>query len=317
MSKSVITAVLCLFAAHCWAANDIDLEFGAIQMGMICTGEGCQPDGIQKSVVRVAVTSKTSNSYGSGTLIRYQGRAYLLTCAHLFESDSDYATVQFLNQTGLPVQPLAIDREYDLALLDMTIPGALPRGVTPAELTGSVPVPGTRVFAAGYGSNGAFKVTSATVRGYVRIQGAGARDTLQGLYDRRGNTVRFGDSGGGVFNESGELVATLWGSDNSCLYGTQIGRILVFLQTSVGSRALPVLPPPTAPKPEKETPPSEPDTEENDAPEMEPDVPFNNETMTTQSVLFVVLYWINALLPWGIAVMLLLMLRNRTLLVRN
>ncbi len=225
-----------------------------IQMGLICSNGSCQKSDSYPSVVRVAVSSYKSNSYGSGTLILYRGKTYILTCAHLFERMDDWTTVQFGKQTGRPVQPMAIDRSYDLAILDASMPGVVPEGAVPASINAVVPLPGAKVFAAGYGPNGIFKVTNAKVSGYVQTQGTDACDTLKAAYPSRGLTVRFGDSGGGVFNESGELVATLWGSDNDALYGTQIGRIIVFLQ-SVISPSVPepipgnstVLPPPTLP----------------------------------------------------------------------
>ena len=261
MNKNLLVAVTGLILLNSASVHGAKSDYGVIQMGVVCSGGSCYPSEINQSIVRVAVASSKTNSYGSGTLIYYQNRVYLLTCAHLFEKDTDYATVQFSKQNGRPVQPLAIDREYDLAVLDMPIPGALPSGAVPVKLTATIPLPGARVYAAGYGPNGIFKVTVGTVKGYVQVQGADARDTLQAVYDRKGATVRFGDSGGGVFNESGELVATLWGSDNQCLYGSQIGRIAYFLQSAIPERKpesdreqISKLPPPTMPKPKQTLP---------------------------------------------------------------
>ena len=261
MNKNLLVAVTGLILLNSASVHGAKSDYGVIQMGVVCSGGSCYPSEINQSIVRVAVASSKTNSYGSGTLIYYQNRVYLLTCAHLFEKDTDYATVQFSKQNGRPVQPLAIDREYDLAVLDMSIPGALPSGAVPVKLTATIPLPGARVYAAGYGPNGIFKVTVGTVKGYVQVQGADARDTLQAVYDRKGATVRFGDSGGGVFNESGELVATLWGSDNQCLYGSQIGRIAYFLQSAIPERKpesdreqISKLPPPTMPKPKQTLP---------------------------------------------------------------
>lgn len=260
MNKKLFAAVTSILLLNSVCVYSEELDYGIIQMGVICSGGSCCPPEINQSIVRVVVASPNLNSYGSGTLIYYQNRVYLLTCAHLFENATDYATVQFSKQVGCPVQPLAIDREYDLAVLDMSIPGALPAGTTPVQLTASIPFPGTRVYAAGYGSNGVYKVTVATVKGYVQTLGADARDTLQAAYDRTGATVRFGDSGGGVFNQSGELVATLWGSDNQCLYGSQIGRIRYFLKSAISEpkpipvpKPVPAAPAPQAPYTENES----------------------------------------------------------------
>lgn len=247
--------ILAGFAAvYAAAAYGSELGVDRIQMGVICSGGSCRKADSYPSVVRVAVTSEKTNSYGSGTLIVFNGRVYVLTCAHLFESKNDWGAVQFSGKTGRCAQPLAIDRSYDLAILDASIPGVIPPGAVPVSINAAAPLPGAKVYAAGYGSTGVFKVTAATVKGYVRTDGADACDTLKGAYDRSGMTVRFGDSGGGVFNEAGELVATLWGSDNDCLYGTQIGRIIAFLQTAIHESNLTpvsnestVTPPPTLP----------------------------------------------------------------------
>ena len=301
-------------------------DYGVIQMGVICSGGSCYPSEISQSIVRVAVVSSKINSYGSGTLIYYQNRVYLLTCAHLFEKETDYATVQFSNQIGRPAQPLAIDREYDLAVLDMSTPGVLPSGATPVKLTATIPLPGARVYAAGYGPTGIFKVTVATVKGYVQVQGADARDTLQAVYDRKGATVRFGDSGGGVFNQSGELVATLWGSDSNCLYGSQIGRIAYFLQsvipeqkTKPGQEQISKIPSPTMPKPEQTLP--EPSLGDEilsdlglDEPDEQPDI-VPDAASRFWDWLSWIATWIVIIAPWAVIVWLFAIKRVLTISV--
>ena len=110
MNKSLLIAVTSLILLHSASSLCAESDYGVIQMGVICSGGSCYPSEINQSIVRVAVVSSKTNSYGSGTLIYYQNRVYLLTCAHLFENETDYATVQFSKQIGRPVQPLAIDR---------------------------------------------------------------------------------------------------------------------------------------------------------------------------------------------------------------
>ena len=328
MNKNLIIAVTSLILLNSVSIHGAEFDYGVIQMGVICSGETCYPSEINQSIVRVAVVSSKTNSYGSGTLIYYQNRVYLLTCAHLFEKDTDYATVQFSKQIGRPVQPLAIDREYDLAVLDMSIPGVLPSGAVPVKLTATIPLPGARVYAAGYGPTGIFKVTVATVKGYVQVQGADARDTLQAMYDRKGATVRFGDSGGGVFNQSGELVATLWGSDNDCLYGSQIGRIRYFLQNVISDRKpkqeqeqISKIPPPTMPKPEQTLP--EPSLGEEILAGLglnEPDVQPENEHDVASRFwdwLSWIAIWIIVIAPWAIIVWLFAIKRVLTVSVNK
>lgn len=328
MNKNLLVAVTGIFLLNSVSVHAVESDYGVIQMGVICSGGTCYPSEINQSIVRVAVVSSKTNSYGSGTLIYYQNRVYLLTCAHLFEKETDYATVQFSKQSGRPVQPLAIDREYDLALLDMSIPGALPSGAVPVKLTATIPLPGARVYAAGYGPTGIFKVTVATVKGYVQVKGADARDTLQAMYDRKGATVRFGDSGGGVFNESGELVATLWGSDNQCLYGSQIGRIAYFLQSAIPERKpepereqISKLPPPTMPKPKQTLP--EPSLGEEILEGLgvnEPDVQTENEPDAASRFwdwLSWIAIWTIVILPWAVIVWLFAIKRILTVSVNK
>ena len=328
MKNKLLIAVTGLLLLNSISVHSEEYDYGVIQMGVICSGGTCYPSEINQSIVRVAVVSSKTNSYGSGTLIYYQNRVYLLTCAHLFEKETDYATVQFSKQAGRPVQPLAIDREYDLAVLDMSIPGALPSGAVPVQLTATIPLPGARVYAAGYGSNGIFKVTVATVKGYVQVQGADARDTLQAMYDRKGATVRFGDSGGGVFNQSGELVATLWGSDNDCLYGSQIGRIRYFLQSAIPDRKpesdreqISKLPPPTLPKPKETLPePSLGDEILDDFGLNEPDVQLENAPDAATRFwdwLSWIATWFVIILPWVIIVWLFAIKRVLTVSVNK
>ena len=328
MNKNLVIAVTSLILLNSVNLQGAESDYGVIQMGVICSGGTCYPSEINQSIVRVAVVSSKTNSYGSGTLIYYQNRVYLLTCAHLFEKETDFATVQFSKQIGRPVQPLAIDREYDLAILDMSIPGALPSGAVPVKLTATIPLPGARVYAAGYGPAGIFKVTVATVKGYVQVQGADARDTLQAVYDRKGATVRFGDSGGGVFNQSGELVATLWGSDNDCLYGSQIGRIRYFLQSAIPEQKpepdreqISKIPPPTMPKPEQTLP--EPSLGEEILSALgldEPDVQPENEPDVASRFwdwLSWIAIWTIVILPWAVIVWLFAIKRVLTVSVNK
>lgn len=200
---------------------------------------------VSRSQVRVAVSTSRVNSFGSGTIIRYRNRLLILSCAHVFDDldvggsisvpsfNSPYSSNGRTGQNIGPIRLLGRDKVYDLAVLDASLTDGSLGTFSAVTLSSAPALPGELVFACGFGPTGVYQQTAASAVGYVKTGQTSTFDTLKASYSRSGQTVRFGDSGGGVFNRSGELVAVLWGSDSQALYATQIGRILYFLNATV------------------------------------------------------------------------------------
>jgi thiol-disulfide isomerase/thioredoxin len=156
---------------------------------------------IQRSV-RIVVDDAKSRSFGTGTVIRsVPGETLVLTCAHLFQGVSRQAktTVEFFGAAERPrlgAEVLARDSEADVCLVRVIAPQVFPT----ARVAGRKSMPSTGQATASVGcDNGAdptvrhMKVTA--VNRYV-----GAPTT-----ECSGEPVE-GRSGGGLFNDAGEVI---------------------------------------------------------------------------------------------------------------
>ena len=181
------------------------------------------------SVVRILVENAKTRNYGTGTWIQLsQKRCAVLTCAHLFETNHPVRiSVFFPNQPALDVRIQAIDRTWDVALLQMgsgTGSFSFPR---PLHLTETAPRPGDFIRSCGYGPDGKTLWMLSTVRGYCRLETQMSARTLV-----LNGTARSGDSGAPMMQLDGSVAGVLWGTDGHSVYGTWSGQILKIFETA-------------------------------------------------------------------------------------
>ncbi len=182
---------------------------------------------VHPAVGRICSTSGSGHTYGSGTLIdKNAERGIVVTCSHLFRDGIDNVTVTFPDGKRYAAELLGRDKEWDLAALLIAPPDA-----SPVAIAVDHPKQGDPLTSCGYGSNGQYWCNQGRVLGYVRTTLTQTYETLE-LSGR----ARDGDSGGPVFNASGELVAVLWGTDGRMVGGTYCGRVRKFLAGIFGSR---------------------------------------------------------------------------------
>jgi hypothetical protein len=163
---------------------------------------------------------------GSGTLIDMSAdrqRGLVLTCAHLFTEGTGTIIIAFPGQPTHGANLLAIDRNADLAALAIARPPVAPSSVA-LNIDSA-----TQLTACGFGPNGQFRAVAGPIVGAAQSQG-------QVSLQLRG-AVRSGDSGGGVFDSTGRLVAVVWGESGGVTYASTGAPLRSFLERVVGRGA--------------------------------------------------------------------------------
>jgi hypothetical protein len=160
-----------------------------------------------------------STDIGSGTLIGVTAdgsRGLVLSCGHLFSDGRGKVVVEFPGGRTHGANLVALDRDADLSALEIASPPGLPAQVA-FDLDA-----GRTLTACGYGPSGDYRCVAGRVVGTATNAG---QETLQ-----IAGAVRSGDSGGGVFDERGRLVAVVWGESGGVTYATSGGPLRRFVE---------------------------------------------------------------------------------------
>jgi len=169
--------------------------------GLAKSGKNTDGELIRRSV-RLVVDEPKGRSYGTGTVIlSVPGETLVLTCGHLFEGSArkGKTTVEFFGSSErvrLAGELVARDAEADLSIVRVTTNQVFP--VAPVATKSFVPQPGQP--ASSVGCDNGKDPTSRHMRitSVNRYLGAPTIECS-------GEPVE-GRSGGGLFNESGELI---------------------------------------------------------------------------------------------------------------
>jgi len=168
---------------------------------------------------------------GTGTLIE-TGRTHgvVVTCAHLFDGGIGSISAVTPSAKEYQARLLAVDPGNDLAVLAIA-----KSDITPVVVASEAPQLGDRLTSCGYGQVGSYAVNRGKVVSFAMREGT----TQPNLVEIAG-VARFGDSGGPMFNDAGQLAGVLIGTDGMVVDGTHCGIVQALL-----SRA-PHSPPPIA-----------------------------------------------------------------------
>ncbi len=197
-----------------------------------------------EAVCRVTNKFGGMTSVGSGTLIDKSGSLGLvLTCAHLFDDGVGEIIVEFPGAKSHGARLVDLDREADLAALVIANPAST-RVAVDFELQ-----PSDHLSACGFGPHGEYRCATGRIVG--EANSAGQRSILIG------DAVRSGDSGGGVFDSRGNLVAVVWGETAGITYASSGPPLRRFLDRVLGRRTATVYACPngTCPRPPLWKPP--------------------------------------------------------------
>lgn len=187
-----------------------------------------RPHGIWKAVVRVegmepgSTRMRGGKNFGSGVLIKHQGRIAVLTVFHVVKGVTRLI-VKTCDGAVLPAKLLFSDPKADVAILSVNPPAD--RAYTTATLATVAPDVGEMVQAVGYGMHGQMGIIEGNVTQYVRFEGMekGSRDVLE----MTGTAAEDGDSGGPIFNKQHEVVALITGiTDENTVDGPWSGRVI-------------------------------------------------------------------------------------------
>jgi hypothetical protein len=170
-----------------------------------CFAHAALPEAINATapnVVYITVNSGGAmSSAGSGC---YIGERVVLTCRHLFDGErTSRAKVTFPDGDVIASTLVAADNPFDtvLLLLDES-PKA--KGCKLAARNAAI---GDRTWLAGY-SHKELLYVGGTVQQFVAPRGGASPDWV-----KMTGAANSGDSGGPVFNEQGEVIGNLWGSE--------------------------------------------------------------------------------------------------------
>ncbi len=184
-----------------------------------CTASGAP----RESVCRVENRAGNARSLGSGTLVHTtddRGEGLILTCAHLFREGTGELLVTFADGRSHGAKLVEIDHQADLAALAIARPAAEPVEIAPTVDRGAT------LRACGFGPGGRYRCAVGPVVGQASDVGQVSLMIADG--------VRSGDSGGGVFDEQGRLVAVIWGEAGGVTYASSGAPLQSFLARVLG-----------------------------------------------------------------------------------
>lgn len=168
---------------------------------------------------------------GSGTLVDKtdDGREGLvLTCWHLFREGTGQVVVEFADGRTHGARVVALDENADLAALAIANPKMEPVSVNLGSDSRFQKNVTRRLAACGFGQTGQMRCAVGENIGASQAPGQ-----MNLLID---NPVRSGDSGGGVFDAEGRLVAVVWGERDGVTYASCGGPLRDFLDRVLGRR---------------------------------------------------------------------------------
>lgn len=172
------------------------------------------------AVARITVPQRDrSLALGSGTLVDANGKLGLVvTNWHVVDGAAGEITVAFPSGFRSGAKVLKVDRDWDLAALAIQKPP-----VQPVPLSNQPPQPGEALTIAGYGS-GRYRAATGRCTQYVAPGPNFPYEMLE-----VGVAARQGDSGGPIFNSSGQLAGVLFGEGGGRTSGSYCRRVHLFL----------------------------------------------------------------------------------------
>jgi hypothetical protein len=172
------------------------------------------------AVARIIVPEGDCTAFGSGTLVGVRGdRGLVVTNWHVVRDSAGLVEVVFPDGFRSHARPLKVDQDWDLAALVIW----RPTNIEPVKIATQPPRQGDPLTIHGYG-RGKYRVATGRCTTYYSPQPNFPHEIIE--LDAE---ARQGDSGGPIFNQSGEMAGVLFGAGQGCTMGSFAPRVRVFL----------------------------------------------------------------------------------------
>ena len=190
-------------------------------------GEAARKERAHRATVRIIVDEPSHQAVGSGTIIdSQQGEALVLTCGHLFRDMSPNSPISIeVFEQGVPVAYVGQLIHHQIEEKDIGLVVFRPRNpvdVAPVISRGRGLREGQAVFSVGCDQGQLPSVRDSRVTKLNRYLGAPNIETS-------GAPVQ-GRSGGGLFNDQGELVGVCYAADSQLDEGLYCGTEVLYEQ---------------------------------------------------------------------------------------
>jgi hypothetical protein len=173
------------------------------------------------AVARIIVPENGAIAYGSGTLVGVKdNRGLVVTNWHVVRDSKGMVEVLFPDGFRSHAKPLKVDSDWDLAALVIWRPSA-----EPVKIASQPPRPGDPLTIHGYG-RGKYRIATGRCTTYYSPRIDFPHEMVELDVE-----ARQGDSGGPIFNQSGELAGVLFGAGQGSTLGSFAPRVRHFLAT--------------------------------------------------------------------------------------
>lgn len=171
------------------------------------------------AVARIIVPEDGSTAYGSGTLVAIRDQhGLVVTNWHVVRDATGLVEVVFPDGFRSHARPLKVDSDWDLAALVIWRPT-----VEPVKIALQPPRPGDVLTIHGYG-RGKYRVATGRCTTYYAPKINFPHEMVELDVE-----ARQGDSGGPIFNQTGELAGVLFGAGQGTTMGSFAPRVRNFL----------------------------------------------------------------------------------------
>jgi S1-C subfamily serine protease len=171
------------------------------------------------AVARIIVPEGSATAFGSGTLIDVRDQyGLVVTNWHVVRDSRGVVEVVFPDGFRSHARPLKVDSNWDLAALVIWRPP-----IEPVKIASQPPRPGDALTIHGYGQ-GRYRSATGRCTTYYSPHPNFPHEMVELDVE-----ARQGDSGGPIFNQSGELAGVLFGAGQGTTLGSFAPRVSNFL----------------------------------------------------------------------------------------